>query len=120
TLEGRSQSSSRVSTYTRNLEGSAWMTKPDPAVIEAKDGVAGVPYMFSLAVQLANPNAPTAEGGDGSPRPVPAASAHPVPAPAPAAEAPAPAAPDTDSTTPATPAAPATEPAVAPAGGAAP
>src|SRR5690606_342482 len=79
TLEGRSQSSSRVSTYMRNLEGSGWMTKPDQSVIEAKDGVAGVPYMFSLSVQLANPNAPKDEDGDGVPDPVP-----PVDADAPA------------------------------------
>ena len=36
TLEGRSQSNARVSTYMRNLEGSGWMTKPDLSIIEAK------------------------------------------------------------------------------------
>jgi type IV pilus assembly protein PilN len=116
TLEGRSQSNSRVSTYMRNLEGSGWMTKPDLSVIEAKDGVAGLPYMFSLSVQLANPNAPRDEDGDGIPDPVP-----PVGAAEAAAEAAAPAAPvEPEQAAPVeTPAAPATESAAAPEEGAA-
>ena len=102
TLEGRSQSNSRVSTYMRNLEGSGWMTKPDLSIIEAKDGIAGLPYMFSLSVQLANPNAPKDEDGDGVPDPVPPVNAEP--AAAAATEAPA-----------ATPAEPAAAPATTPA-----
>ncbi len=102
TLEGRSQSNSRISTYMRNLEGSGWMTRPDLSVIEAKDGVAGLPYMFSLSVQLANPNAPKDLDGDGIPDPVPPVgdpadpAAGPEAAPAgetPAAESAEPAAP---------------------------
>ncbi len=105
TLEGRSQSNARVSTYMRNLEGSGWMTKPDLSIIEAKDGVAGLPYTFTLAVQLANPNAPKDEDGDGVPDPVPPVNAAPAnttppaaapattPAPGNAAPAPAAAAP---------------------------
>lgn len=86
TLEGRSQSNSRVSTYMRNLEGSGWMTKPDLSIIEARDGVAGLPYAFNLSVQLANPNAPKDEDGDGVPDPVPPVSAEPAePAAEPAA-----------------------------------
>ncbi len=68
TLEGRSQSNARVSTYMRNLEGSGWMTNPDLSIIEAKSeepaaGVAkssdsrALPYVFTLKVKLANPNA---------------------------------------------------------------
>ena len=38
TLNGRSQSNARVSTYMRNLEGSGWMTNPDLNIIEAKEG----------------------------------------------------------------------------------
>jgi len=68
TLEGRSQSNARVSTYMRNLEGSGWMTNPDLSIIEAKSqepGAAAVkssdsralPYVFTLKVKLANPNA---------------------------------------------------------------
>src|SRR5690606_8306627 len=78
TLEGRSQSNSRVSTYMRNLEGSGWMTKPDLSIIEARDGVAGLPYVFILTVQLANPNAPKDEDGDGVPDPVPPVNAEPA------------------------------------------
>ena len=95
TLEGRSQSNSRVSTYMRNLEGSGWMTKPDLSVIEAKDGVAGLPYMFSLSVQLANPNAPKDLDGDGIPDAVPPVGAQASPEAAAPAEA-APAAPATE------------------------
>lgn len=78
TLEGRSQSNARVSTYMRNLEGSGWMTNPDLSIIEARDGVAGLPYAFTLAVQLANPNAPKDLDGDGIPDPVPPVDAAPA------------------------------------------
>ena len=84
TLEGRSQSNSRVSTYMRNLEGSGWMTKPDLSIIEAPAGVAGLPYVFNLTVQLANPNAPKDEDGDGVPDPVPPVNAEPAEAATPA------------------------------------
>lgn len=87
TLEGRSQSNARVSTYMRNLESSGWMTKPDLSIIEARDGVAGLPYVFNLAVQLANPNAPRDEDGDGIADPVPPVDAAPA-TEVPAAEAP--------------------------------
>lgn len=67
TLEGRSQSNARVSTYMRNLEGSGWMTNPDLSIIEAKGDNKGLPYVFTLKVKLANPNAPKDEDGDGIP-----------------------------------------------------
>ena len=68
TLEGRSQSNARVSTYMRNLESSGWMTNPDLSIIEAKAAETGaaaapvrdsraLPYVFTLKVKLANPNA---------------------------------------------------------------
>jgi type IV pilus assembly protein PilN len=76
TLEGRSQSNARVSTYMRNLEGSGWMTKPNLSIIEAKEGDPALPYAFSLDVLLANPNAPKDENGDGVPD-TPAATATP-------------------------------------------
>ena len=66
------QSNARVSAYMRNLEVSGWMTKPDLSIIEVKKdekapaAAAGIsrtlPYSFALKVQLANPNAATAEG----------------------------------------------------------
>ena len=89
TLEGRSQSNARVSTYMRNLEGSGWMTNPDLSIIEAKGTDKGLPYEFKLQVKLANPNAPKDEDGDGEPdAPVTApAATDPTAAPAPAAPA---------------------------------
>ena len=63
TLNGRSQSNARVSTYMRNLEGSGWMTNPDLNIIEAKEGKPGLPYEFNLKVKLANPNAPKDDEG---------------------------------------------------------
>ena len=63
TLEGRSQSNARVSTYMRNLEGAGWMTKPELSIIEAKGGDdPGLPYTYKLTVTLANPNAPNRQG----------------------------------------------------------
>ena len=86
TLEGRSQSNARVSTYMRNLEGAGWMTKPDLSIIEAKDGGdPGLPYAFTLTVTLANPNAPKDTNGDGVPdQPAAPATAAPAAAPTPA------------------------------------
>ena len=78
TLEGRSQSNARVSTYMRNLEGSGWMTKPDLSVIQAKEGDPGLPFVFNLSVTLANPNAPKDADGDGKPDATPAAPAAPA------------------------------------------
>ena len=57
TLEGRSQSNARVSTYMRNFEGSPWMTKPELSVIQAEGDNKGLPYTFTLTVTLNNPNA---------------------------------------------------------------
>ena len=71
TLEGRSQSNARVSTYMRNLESSGWMTKPELSIIEAKGDAKGLPYAYALVVTLANPNAPKDEDGDGVPDAVP-------------------------------------------------
>jgi len=103
TLEGRSQSNARVSTYMRNLEGAGWMTKPELSIIEAKDGGdPGLPYSFNLTVTLANPNAPKDSDGDGVPD-------QPI-APAPAADI-TPAAATPATTAPAATAAPAAAPA---------
>ncbi len=120
TLEGRSQSNARVSTYMRNLESSGWMTNPDLSIIEAKseDKAAvnatsasrALPYVFTLKVVLANPNAPGQEGGtaaDGTA----AVTSTPVEAAAVGAN---PAAPATVPPAPGNPA-PATNPAPAPA-----
>lgn len=87
TLEGRSQSNARVSTYMRNLEGSGWMTRPELSIIEAKGMVKGLPYAFSLTVTLANPNAAKDENGDGVPDAVPPVGETPVNGATPAAPA---------------------------------
>jgi type IV pilus assembly protein PilN len=112
TLEGRSQSNARVSTYMRNFETSGWMSKPELSVIQAEGDDKGLPYTFSLTVTLANPNAKK-EGEEGAEAVDPAAAAaapatlqplspaQPAGTPAPAATS-APAAP--------TPAAPAAAP----------
>jgi type IV pilus assembly protein PilN len=111
TLEGRSQSNARVSTYMRNLEGSGWMTKPDLSIIEAKAGDPALPYTFTLSVLLANPNAPKDENGDG----VPDAPVAATPGTAAPADASAPAATSTPAaTTPATAAPAAATPAATP------
>ncbi|WP_133480027.1 PilN domain-containing protein [Cognatilysobacter segetis] len=99
TLEGRSQSNARVSTYMRNLEGSGWMTDPQLSIIEAKGEDKGLPYEFRLLVKLADPNAPRDTDGDGVPDSAPVtataapASATPAAAGAPATPEAAPAAP---------------------------
>ena len=84
TLQGRSQSNARVSTYMRSLETSGWMTRPDLSIIEARDGEPGLPYSFTLTVMLANPHAPKDENGDGVPdAPTADAAAPTTTAPAP-------------------------------------
>ncbi|UWX03764.1 PilN domain-containing protein [Pseudoxanthomonas sp. NC8] len=129
TLLGSAQSNARVSAYMRNLEVSGWMTKPDLSIIEVKKNDKNtpvatsasqtLPYSFSLKVQLANPNAATAEGTAPGVEPGPAATGTtpgevaPVPAAAPptapaapaAAPATAPSAPPVETTQPQQPAA---------------
>ncbi|TDB29000.1 fimbrial protein [Stenotrophomonas sp. ATCM1_4] len=102
TLEGRTQSNARVSTYMRNLEGSGWMTNPELSIIEARaqqGGGVGVdikslPYVFTLRVKLpapgeANPAQVTgveASGAAAGAAPAaPEATSAPATAPAPAA-----------------------------------
>ncbi|MGH8084338.1 MAG: PilN domain-containing protein [Lysobacter sp.] len=80
TLEGRSQSNARVSTYMRNLEGSGWMTRPELSIIEARGTDKGLPYEFKLQVTLANPNAPKDLDGDGIPDPAPVVASEASPA----------------------------------------
>lgn len=84
TLEGRSQSNARVSTYLRSLEGSGWMSRPELAIIEATGTDKGLPYAFTLQVKLANPNAPKDEDGDGIPDAMVAEVAEPAVLEAPA------------------------------------
>jgi type IV pilus assembly protein PilN len=79
TLEGRTQSNARISTYMRNFETSGWMTSPDLSIIQAEGDDKGLPYIFKLTVKLVNPNATQ----DGSKAPGTAAPTAGLPAPAP-------------------------------------
>ncbi len=102
TLEGRTQSNARVSTYMRNLESSGWMSNPELSVIEAKAqeasgsavDIKSLPYVFTLKVKLPAPGENAAQGNvapnadAAAPAATPAAAADPA-APAPAAPAPA-------------------------------
>ncbi len=80
TLDGRSQSNARVATYMRNLESSGWMTNPQVNVIEVGGAPANgtitssenlMPYLFTLKVNLANPNAPRDPNAEPTPDPIP-------------------------------------------------
>ncbi|WP_420007670.1 PilN domain-containing protein [Xanthomonas sacchari] len=125
TLEGRSQSNARVSTYMRNLEGSGWMTNPELTVIEAKAqekeakgpivDTKALPYVFTLRVKLPVPGESTDPAADATAPGGAATPATPAAAPAgvaPGAPAQAPAAPAPAAGSPAAPA-PATAPAPA-------
>lgn len=57
TLGGFAQSNARVSAYMRNLDASAWLKESEIIKIEAKGTDKTVPYMFSLKVNLEDPNA---------------------------------------------------------------
>lgn len=85
TLNGRSQSNARVSTYLRNLEGSGWMADPDLSIIEAQAQgkntkntseiiIKTLPYVFTLKVKLLSANESAAPEKDGATVVVPAAS----------------------------------------------
>ncbi|MGW8127627.1 MAG: PilN domain-containing protein [Stenotrophomonas sp.] len=102
TLEGRTQSNARVSTYMRNLESSGWMSNPELSVIEAKAqeasdsamDIKSLPYVFTLKVKLPAPgeNAAQATAECRMPRRSAAATGtppHPAAAATPAAAAPA-------------------------------
>lgn len=57
TLEGFAQSNARVSAYMRNLDASAWLKESEIVKIEAVGSDKSVPYVFSLKVNLEDPNA---------------------------------------------------------------
>lgn len=76
TLQGRSQSNVRVSTYMRNIEGSGWMTNPDLSIIEAKEqdkstlvDSRALPYVFTIKAKLSKPKSDEANHGPLSPIP---------------------------------------------------
>ncbi|MBN8792490.1 MAG: PilN domain-containing protein [Stenotrophomonas nitritireducens] len=89
TLEGRTQSNARVSTYMRNLEGSGWMSNPELTVIEAKAqetsgsavDIKSLPYVFTLRVRLPAPGENAAQQAEAEAA-APATAAPAVAAPA--------------------------------------
>ncbi|KQN96550.1 fimbrial protein [Stenotrophomonas sp. Leaf70] len=89
TLEGRTQSNARVSTYMRNLEGSGWMSNPELTVIEAKAqetsgsavDIKSLPYVFTLKVRLPAPGENAAQQAEAEAA-APATAAPAVAAPA--------------------------------------
>ena len=68
TLEGVAESSTRVATYMRALENSAYLGKADLAKIESKEGAPGadakMPYVFSLTVTTKKTTEAQAAGAD--------------------------------------------------------
>lgn len=101
TLEGRTQSNARVSTYMRNLEGSGWMANPELSIIEAKAqeksavaaadiDIKALPYVFVLKVKLPapgeNPLADAAAKEAEAQQPAEAAAPAAAPATVPAAD----------------------------------
>ena len=89
TLEGRTQSNARVSTYMRNLESSGWMSNPELSVIEAKAqeasgsavDIKSLPYVFTLKVKLPAPGENAAQTAEADAAPAAAAPAAANPAP---------------------------------------
>jgi type IV pilus assembly protein PilN len=75
TLDGVAQSSARVASYMRSLEGSGWMTAPDVSIIEAKGADKLLPFQFTLSVTLTKPKPKT------DPAAAPEAPAQPAAAP---------------------------------------
>ncbi|NBB93876.1 MAG: pilus assembly protein PilN [Gammaproteobacteria bacterium] len=59
TIEGTTQSETRVSDYMRNIEAAEWMHEPDLRIIEARDGAEGSaePFRFELRARVASPKA---------------------------------------------------------------
>ena len=60
TIEGTTQSETRVSDYMRNIESAEWLHEPDLRIIEAieeDDGGGREPFRFELRARVASPNA---------------------------------------------------------------
>ncbi|RFF28525.1 MULTISPECIES: PilN domain-containing protein [unclassified Wenzhouxiangella] len=67
TLQGTTQSETRVSDYMRNIEQAEWLHDPVLSIIEAIEGEEGggaEPFRFELRARMASPNAVEAEAQD--------------------------------------------------------
>ena len=83
TLEGRTESSTRVSTYMVDLDKSPWLENPDLGIVESKpEDAAADPrnrYSFILRVTLSKPLGATPEVDGGTPAADLPTSATPIP-----------------------------------------
>jgi type IV pilus assembly protein PilN len=61
TINGKSQSSARVSSYMRNITSSSFFSAPDLTVIESRGGDRALPYEFVLTTKI-KPAATDADG----------------------------------------------------------
>ncbi|MDZ7791947.1 MAG: PilN domain-containing protein [Xanthomonadales bacterium] len=60
TIEGTTQSETRVSDYMRNIESAEWLHEPDLRIIEVmedEEGAGGERFTFELRARVASPNA---------------------------------------------------------------
>lgn len=68
TIEGTTQSETRVSDYMRNIESAEWLHEPDLRIIEAiqGEGSAAQPFRFELKMRVASPNVVNQDEAGGS------------------------------------------------------
>lgn len=58
TLQGTTQSETRISDYMRNIERAEWMHQPELRIIEARSGEdSAQPFRFELRARVASPKA---------------------------------------------------------------
>jgi len=67
TIEGTTQSETRVSDYMRNIEDAEWLHEPDLRIIEAiggEEGSGAEPFRFELRARVASPTAVEQEAAE--------------------------------------------------------
>jgi len=66
TIQGTTQSETRVSDYMRNIERAEWMHEPELRIIEARDDsdAGAQPFRFELRARVASPKAVEDEAAD--------------------------------------------------------
>lgn len=65
TLDGLAQSNARVAAYARSLDASPWLKESEIGIIEAKGNDKALPYVFTMRVNLQNPEAKSEEEAGG-------------------------------------------------------
>ena len=66
-FDGVAQSSTRVSAFMRNIDGSEWLRNPDLEVVETRNGQTTGSNFTLFAEQVSNAAADTNSGGKGKP-----------------------------------------------------